>query len=197
MASSRSSIRRGSETLGWSAEELPSRPFVEFVHPDDRERTEREAAALAGGGVTVRFVNRYACKDGAWRWIEWSSMAIVEEQVICASARDVTASKAAAAALETSERRSRLILETARDAFVSFDEDSSITEWNPQAEVSFGWSRDEVLGEDIVALLIHTLVAIASATRWRSWAAASSSAGSARGSIRRCCTAMGTSSESR
>ncbi|MGI8727939.1 MAG: PAS domain S-box protein, partial [Solirubrobacterales bacterium] len=40
------------ETLGWSEEELSSRPFVEFVHPDDRERTERESAGLAQGEVT-------------------------------------------------------------------------------------------------------------------------------------------------
>jgi PAS domain S-box-containing protein len=88
------------ETLGWSEAELCSRPFVEFVHPDDRETTEREAAGLAAGGVTVNFMNRYATKDGRWRWIEWKAIAILEEGLIYASARDITGRKAA-------ERRSK------------------------------------------------------------------------------------------
>jgi PAS domain S-box-containing protein len=141
-------------TLGWSEAELRSRPFVEFVHPDDRAATLERAATLVLGEATVSFVNRYATKSGGWRWIEWSSMANPDEQVIYASARDVTDSKAAAAALEASERRNRLILETAHDAFISFDEHGAITEWNPQAEVSFGWSREEALGRDLVPMMI-------------------------------------------
>ena len=58
------------ETLGWSEDELRARPFVEFVHDEDRARTEEQTADLAVGGVTVDFVNRYATKDGGWRWIE-------------------------------------------------------------------------------------------------------------------------------
>jgi len=57
------------QTLGWSETELRSRPFVDFIHPDDRERTERETASLAQGGLTVDRVNRYATKDGGWAWI--------------------------------------------------------------------------------------------------------------------------------
>jgi len=72
-------------TLGWSDAELRSRPFVEFVHPDDREMTERESAGLARGDVTVDFVNRYATKDGGWRWIDWKAIAIVQEGLIYAS----------------------------------------------------------------------------------------------------------------
>lgn len=77
--------------LGWSAEELTSRPFIEFVHPDDRERTLREAQLAAQVGRAARFTNRYSAKDGTWRWIEWSSEADPAEQVIYAAARDVTA----------------------------------------------------------------------------------------------------------
>ena len=61
------------ETLGWSREELTAKPFAEFVHPDDRERTARSAAALRAGERPERLVNRYLTKDGGYRWIEWSS----------------------------------------------------------------------------------------------------------------------------
>ena len=141
-------------TLGWSEEELRSRPFVEFVHPDDRERTERESAALAEGGITVDFANRYAAKDGGWHWIDWRSMASPEDGLIYASARDVTHRKEAQAALEASERQTRQILETAHEAFISIDSDGLITDWNPQAQATFGWTREQVLGRR----LSHTIV---------------------------------------
>src|SRR5205807_1171105 len=51
-------------TLGYTADELQSEPFLSFVHPDDREGTESEAAKLATGVETIRFENRYRCKDG-------------------------------------------------------------------------------------------------------------------------------------
>jgi two-component system, sensor histidine kinase and response regulator len=79
------------ETLGWTREEMKSQPFVELVHPDDRERTEREAAALAeDGNATVSFTNRYRTKSGEYLWVEWASKADPERQVIYAAARDVT-----------------------------------------------------------------------------------------------------------
>jgi len=142
------------ETLGWSETELRSRPFVEFVHPDDRERTVQETACLADGGITADFSNRYATKDGQWRWIEWKARADLEDETIYASARDVTHRKAAEAALEGGERQTRQILATAHDAFVSIDADGVIIDWNPQAEASFGWSREEALGRELATTII-------------------------------------------
>ncbi len=78
-------------TLGHSAETLCSRPYLDFVHPDDREATIAEAAALAEGSRdTVRFRNRYRTADGGYRWLEWSTHACPSEGVIHAVARDVT-----------------------------------------------------------------------------------------------------------
>ncbi|HEX5899250.1 MAG TPA: PAS domain S-box protein [Solirubrobacteraceae bacterium] len=142
------------ETLGWSEDELRARPFVEFVHDEDRARTEAQGAELAAGGVTVDFVNRYATKDGGWRWIEWSSMAIVEEELIYASARDVTQRRVIEAALERSDHRMRQIVETAHDAFISIDARGLITGWNPQAETSFGWSQRDALGRELAETII-------------------------------------------
>jgi diguanylate cyclase (GGDEF)-like protein/PAS domain S-box-containing protein len=76
--------------LGYSEEDLLGRPFLEFVHPDDRKSTEEEAAAIATGTGTVQFRNRYLAKDGSMHWIEWTSQPLVEEKVIYAVARDVT-----------------------------------------------------------------------------------------------------------
>jgi PAS domain S-box-containing protein len=60
-------------TLGWSTTELTSRPWLDFVHPDDVDATVREGAKLAEGATTVSFENRYRCKDGSYRWLSWTS----------------------------------------------------------------------------------------------------------------------------
>ena len=146
--------RAWSETLGWSEEELCSRPFVEFVHPDDREKTEKESEGLAAGDVTVDFTNRYATKDGGWRWIDWRAVANLEEGVIYASARDVTDRKALDAKLGASELQNRQILETANDAFISIDAEGCVVNWNPMAEKTFGWSREEAMGCDLSEMIV-------------------------------------------
>ncbi|HET8813744.1 MAG TPA: sensor domain-containing diguanylate cyclase [Solirubrobacterales bacterium] len=76
--------------LGYSLEELRSVPFIDRVHPDDRERTEAEAAALFGGGGMLTFENRYRAKDGSWHWMRWSSQLSPDESLIYARAADVT-----------------------------------------------------------------------------------------------------------
>jgi diguanylate cyclase (GGDEF)-like protein/PAS domain S-box-containing protein len=78
--------------LGYSEDELLSMPYVELVHPEDRERTEVEAAALARGDhSTVQFENRYRAKDGTWHWLLWSSRS--DGKAIYAAARDITERK--------------------------------------------------------------------------------------------------------
>ncbi|HSK19542.1 MAG TPA: PAS domain S-box protein [Longimicrobiales bacterium] len=80
-------------TLGFTREELMSRPFIEFVHPDDRERTLKQNAAVRGGGRAVHFENRYLCSDGSYRWLLWNAAPRLIERVIYSVARDITARK--------------------------------------------------------------------------------------------------------
>src|SRR5215472_9289072 len=58
-------------TLGFTKEELMAKPYVDFVHPDDRESTLAEAGKLAAGVQTVSFENRYLTKDGSYKWLLW------------------------------------------------------------------------------------------------------------------------------
>ncbi|HMI56525.1 MAG TPA: PAS domain S-box protein [Gemmatimonadaceae bacterium] len=82
-------------TLGFTREELMSRPFIEFVHPDDRERTLNQNREVRGGGKALGFENRYLCKDGSYRWFLWNAAPDTAEQLIYSVAGDVTASKLA------------------------------------------------------------------------------------------------------
>ncbi|MEX1181831.1 MAG: PAS domain S-box protein [Gemmatimonadota bacterium] len=82
-------------TLGFTREELMSRPFIEFVHPDDRERTLAQNANVRAGGQARSFENRYLCKDGSYRWFHWSAAPDESASVIYSVARDITAQKQA------------------------------------------------------------------------------------------------------
>ncbi len=80
---------RWSEVLGYSEDELKSKPFIEFVHPDDRERTIEEAEAIyKEEGITVNFENRYMKKDGSYMWLAWNTSRVGD--YLFASARDIT-----------------------------------------------------------------------------------------------------------
>ncbi len=92
-------------SFGWTMEELLARPFLDFVHPDDREATVAEVAKLAKGVATIAFENRYRGKDGVDRWLQWNARLWPERQLIYATARDVTSQKRLEKEiLETSDR---------------------------------------------------------------------------------------------
>jgi PAS domain S-box-containing protein len=79
--------------LGYPEDELTLRPFLDLVHPDDRERTLAEAGALASSGSCVGFENRYRHRDGSWRWIAWTATTEAARGLTYAIARDVTAQR--------------------------------------------------------------------------------------------------------
>ena len=77
-------------TLGWSEEELMSRPWLDLVHPDDLEHSIEVTSKLMGDEPTFRFENRCQCKDGSWRWLSWNAYPDRVRERIYAVARDVT-----------------------------------------------------------------------------------------------------------
>jgi PAS domain S-box-containing protein len=79
--------------LGWTVKELSAKPFIDFVHPDDRETTVVEIARLAAGAPASHFQNRYRDRDGSYHWLEWNARPAREHQCIYATARDTTRQK--------------------------------------------------------------------------------------------------------
>ena len=75
-------------SLGYSREELLTKRFLDFVHPDDLDRTHKAVSTLASQQKVIYFENRYRCKDGTYRWLEWTSAPA--GNLIYAAARDVT-----------------------------------------------------------------------------------------------------------
>ena len=92
-----------SKLLGYSEEELLKTPFLQFIHPDDRENTMKEVESQLQGSPTLYFENRYLHKDGSARWLAWNAYADIQEGLLYAIARDVTGQKQTEAALRDSE----------------------------------------------------------------------------------------------
>jgi PAS domain S-box-containing protein len=77
--------------LGYTAEECASRPMIDFVHPEDRERVRAAMRVLAGGGELRQFENRCICRDGSIRWLQWNCRPGPHpDGLIAAAARDIT-----------------------------------------------------------------------------------------------------------
>lgn len=98
--------------LGHSDEEMLSRPFLDFIHPDDLESTLREIQHLGVGLPAVMFENRYFAADGSTRWLQWNATSPGSDGLIFAVARDISSSKSTeadlrrnAAELEESNRQ--------------------------------------------------------------------------------------------
>jgi PAS domain S-box-containing protein len=88
------------QILGYTQEEYLARPYLEMVHPDDRERTAAEAAEITRGRDTLSFETRHLHKDGSPRVLEWTATPVVKDGLMYGVARDVTARRRAEAERE-------------------------------------------------------------------------------------------------
>ena len=84
--------------LGFTREELLGKPFLDFVHPDDRDKTVDLVSRMKQGESATDFENRYRCKNGEYRWLSWHATQ-EPNGAIYALGRDVSEKKAAAARL--------------------------------------------------------------------------------------------------
>jgi two-component system, NtrC family, sensor kinase len=96
------------KTLQYTPEELLSKPFLDFVHPEDQAATQAELDKLANSAQSIQFENRYRCQDGSYKWLAWSAFGVVEENSVYAIARDITKTKQQKATLLKRSRLSTL-----------------------------------------------------------------------------------------
>jgi len=81
--------------LGWAKEEVLSKSFLDFVYPDDREKSAAKAKGYEKGEQAIHFENRYRCKDGSYKWISWDSYPLPKEKLVVGVGRDITERKKA------------------------------------------------------------------------------------------------------
>ncbi|MHC4121477.1 MAG: PAS domain S-box protein, partial [Planctomycetota bacterium] len=136
------------QTLGYSSDELLSRPYLDFVHPDDKERTVAVAEErLAKGSPVIAFENRYKCKDGSYKWLSWAARPAAEENIIYAIAYDITDRKLAEQAVRETQERFSDFFKNAPIGFHIFGPDQIIMDINEAELAMIGYDREEVVGK--------------------------------------------------
>lgn len=139
--------------LGWPASELEGRPFLDLVHPDDRDATQAATARLAAGGEVVDLVNRFRRADGSYCSLEWRSR--LDDGKIVAAARDISRRLADEAALREGESRYSRLFQGMGEVGVYhrlvYDAagkpvDYMILDVNPAYSASTGIPRDAAVG---------------------------------------------------
>ena len=98
--------------LGYSKKEILARPFIKFVHDDDVEKTKKALVDAAKGKKEIYIVNRYKCKDGSHKWIEWKVLSIVKENKFIAVGRDITEHKRFEEKLQESKAKFEAVVES-------------------------------------------------------------------------------------
>ncbi|HAX87075.1 MAG TPA: PAS domain-containing sensor histidine kinase [Cyanobacteria bacterium UBA11370] len=134
--------------LGFTTEEFLAQPWIEWVHPEDRESTLNHWQTLTNCTKTISFENRYRCKDGSYKWLVWNATLCPTQQLVYALARDNTDRKQAEAAHRESEERFRLLVEGVKDyAIIMLDPLGYVVSWNSGAQRIQQYSASEIIGQ--------------------------------------------------
>jgi PAS domain S-box-containing protein len=140
---------------GFSRDEF-SRMTILDIRPGDDVPVLLEQVSRPKPGLQETEVWTHRKKDGSLIDVEVTAHQLTfhghDAEMILA--HDVTQRRVTEEALRASEERTRLIIETALDAVITMDAEGRITGWNPQADATFGWSREEVLGRSLAETII-------------------------------------------
>jgi PAS domain S-box-containing protein len=140
--------------LGWDVASLKESDFIDFVHPDDVERTLRESELEWSSTESERigFENRLRCRDGSYKWIEWTSRR--RDDLIYATGRDVTRRHRVLIQLDEYIEMTRAIFTAATDAILVVDRGLRIVEMSPSGQQIFGVVNGGWIGQ-IALKIMH------------------------------------------
>jgi PAS domain S-box-containing protein len=165
--------------LGYSEEILTSKPFLDFVHPDDRQSSLNEFAIPLKEGfkVSINYENRYLCKNNECIYLSWNAFFNKKEGLIYATARDITKEKlieielikskehaeeneekkiSALLKLENSEKRLKQTQKLAKVGSWFIDLPSQKVEWSDEVFKIWGFNSKKVTPDyDTIIKLIH------------------------------------------
>jgi PAS domain S-box-containing protein len=131
--------------LGHELGSVVDTPFEQLVHPDDLEATLAELERTAGG-EEAWFESRFRCRDDSYRWLQWRIVPAPTEQLLFASARDVTVRKEAEAALRVSEERFRTFMDESPAIAMMKDEEGRYVYVSQRWLDGYGLTEEQVIG---------------------------------------------------
>ncbi len=132
--------------LGYSQEELLAAPFLDLVHPDDRDRTIALMADLTQGQPAINFENRYRTKGGDYRWFSWMTRPAPDEGLLYAVARDVTDFKRVQQDLARRTREMQTILDSMPATIWFKDKENRFLRVNQATAKMMGRRVEEIEG---------------------------------------------------
>ena len=130
--------------LGYDTREFLERPYLDFIHPDDRAAVAETIEQLAAGQRVDYVELRALAVDGAVRQFAMSAAPMLEEGIFYVVARDITDQMAAVQAVRDSEERFRLLSKATNDAIWDWDLLTDAIWWNEGFTTLFGFSREEI-----------------------------------------------------
>jgi PAS domain S-box-containing protein len=141
--------------FGWNAAEIVGRG-INAIAPPDRAPEMQDLLRRIGSGEMIEEGADTRCihKGGREVRLSWLGAWSEPARRYILIGRDTSESRKAQETLRESEMLARNIVETALDAFVQTDESDIILNWNSQAEAIFGWRREEVLGKNLIDLIV-------------------------------------------
>ncbi|NUK01011.1 PAS domain S-box protein [Streptomyces lunaelactis] len=152
---------------GRPCEEIVGSSLADWVHPADAEAFDAAERQLADSGrVTVRLRLRLLHGDGRWVWTEPTCWVVRNERGDPVEVRGfiqevdgpfpqgAEGARSREETLRALQGQARSIIDTARDAFVSINQQGEVIDWNQSAENLFGWTRQEMLGRTLTETII-------------------------------------------
>lgn len=132
------------QLTGFSESELVARPFLDFVLPEDRQRTAVEMKLQVMARPSMNFENRYVCKDGRIIFLSWTAYFDKDDGITYATARDITERKQAEKELRASEQKfMRLFMRTPIPLGV-VNKNGAIVYFNDRFTEVFGYTAGDV-----------------------------------------------------
>jgi PAS domain S-box-containing protein len=149
--------RRYEQVFRIKEEEVVGKTDVDIfpkVTADAFRATDRKALK-AGEPVEIEEVIRHRDGPHTYITIKFPLLdAFGEPYAVCGISTDITERINAEQLIRESKKHLRRVIDTATEAYVSIDSNSVITDWNQQAEATFGWARAQVIGRSLVDLVI-------------------------------------------
>ncbi|WP_338872211.1 PAS domain S-box protein [Spirosoma sp. SC4-14] len=142
-----------SKVLGWDTEFLLETSFFELVHPDDLQLTIQQIQQLADGEPTINFAHRIRCKDGDYRYLQWTASPEPHTGYLFAIARDISEEKQKESLLHQSEAKFRSFFENSQGFLCIHDLEGKLLTVNMAGASALGYEPEELVG-----LTLHQIV---------------------------------------
>ncbi len=130
--------------------------FLQSIHPEDAERVTKAYNQQHYSDKPYKSTHRIVRPNGDIRTIYSENKFIVENNRtlgLYGIIRDITEIQESEEQLKSSEQKTRLIMNASLDSIIWIETTGKITFWNPQAEASFGWTKEEAIGQNLIDLI--------------------------------------------